>query len=169
MDCGRDKTGFWGRCKRLEGRFDSSPGRYIVNINSHLCRAKNMEEKIVRPSENRYPDVQKTVAVIGGILGLEPQYRRILEENNYLPRIYNQDSARLSGRVEMTDTIILFTGTVSHKMAEKVRKVAHLRDIPLVTVRRSSVSALKRSIQGRFISDTEQNQQAKKHLPTNSL
>jgi hypothetical protein len=109
-----------------------------------------MEEKIVRPFENRHSDVQKTVAVIGGILGLEPQYKRILEENNCLPRIYNQDSARLSGKVERTDTIILFTGTVSHKMAEKVRKVAHLRDIPLVTVRRSSLSALKQSVQERF-------------------
>jgi hypothetical protein len=123
----------------------------------------------VRQLENRHSDVQKTVAVIGGILGLEPQYKRILEENNYLPRIFNHDSARLSGKIERTDTIVLFTGTVSHKMAEKVRRVAHLREIPLVTIRRSSISALKQSIQGRFISDREQNQQVRNHLLTNSL
>jgi hypothetical protein len=116
-----------------------------------------MEKKIMRSLENRHSDIQETVAVIGGILGLEPQYKRILEENNYLPRIYNRDSARLSGKVEGTDTIILFTGTVSHKMAEKVRRVAHMRDIPLVAVPRSSLSALKQSIEQHFIPEMRKN------------
>lgn len=86
----------------------------------------------------------RNVTVVGGILTLEPQYRVILEDNKLFPRIYNRDSAGLLGRIITADLIILFTGTVSHKMAEKVRKAAELRRIPLVTIRRSSVSALRR-------------------------
>ena len=93
-----------------------------------------------------YGRLRRTVAVVGGILSLEPEYRRVLEENNLFPRIYNQDSARLIGRVKSTDAIILFTGTVSHKMAEKIRRAARSSEIPLINVSRSSISALRRSM-----------------------
>jgi len=83
---------------------------------------------------------------------LQPQYRRVLEERNLDPRIFNQCSAQIWGGLKGADAIILFSGTVSHKMAIKARKVASSRGIPLITVRRSSVSALKRSISGLSIS-----------------
>jgi len=90
----------------------------------------------------------KSVAVVGGIMTLQPQYRRVLEERNLDPRIYNRDTALIWGGLKGADAIILFSGTVSHKMAIKARKAAMSRGIPLITVRRSSVSALKRSISG---------------------
>lgn len=89
---------------------------------------------------------KRTIAVVGGIVGLEPQYRRVLEENDFFPRIYNRDSAGLAEKIKRINGIILFTGTVSHKMAEKIRKMATLRAIPLITVRPSSISALKKSV-----------------------
>jgi len=106
----------------------------------------DMNDLSARPPESYYGRPKRNVAVIGGILSLEPEYRRVLEENNLFPRIYNQDSARLIGRIKGTDAIILFTGTVSHKMAEKIRRAARSGEIPLVNVPRSSVSALKRSM-----------------------
>jgi hypothetical protein len=96
--------------------------------------------------ENPHPPLRKNLAVVGGIMTLEPQYRRILEENDFLPKICNQDVAGLWGKVEGADFIILFAGTVSHRMAIKARKAAATYGIPLVTVTRSSISALKKSI-----------------------
>ena len=98
--------------------------------------------------DRKDPCEPKSVVVVGGIMGLQPQYRRILEENNLDPRIFNQCSAQIWGGLKGADAIILFSGTASHKMAIKARKAALSRGIPLVTVSRSSVSALKRSLSG---------------------
>jgi len=100
----------------------------------------------MRHGEDKYSSTQKTVAVVGGIIGLEPQYRRVLEEGNFNSRIYNRDNPGIKRKVEGTDFIILFITTVSHSMAAKARKMANAYGIPLVTVRPSSVSALRRSI-----------------------
>jgi hypothetical protein len=100
----------------------------------------------MKTMEERYSTIKRNVAVVGGIMGLEPEYTRILKENNLVPRVYNQGRVGLKEKVEGTDLIILFAGTVSHKMAQIVRKVAGVRQIPIVTVRPSSISALKRSI-----------------------
>jgi hypothetical protein len=100
----------------------------------------------MRQAEVKSFPAQRTVAVIGGITGLEPQYRRVLEERNFYSRIYNQNNNGLKGTAEGTDFIILFTATVSHSMALRARKIAHSSGIPLVTVKPSSVSALKKSL-----------------------
>ena len=100
----------------------------------------------MRPAESRYPSQQKSVAVVGGIMALQPQYRRVLEENNLRQRIYNQDSTGIRRKVEGADIVILFAGTVSHGMAIKARRTAASCGIPLLTVTRSSISALKKSI-----------------------
>ncbi len=100
----------------------------------------------MRQVENPYPSLQRSVAVVGGIMRLEPQYKRILEENNFLPKICNQDVTGLCGKVEGADFIILFMSTVSHGMAIKAKKTAVSYGIPLVTVPRSSISALRKSI-----------------------
>jgi hypothetical protein len=105
-----------------------------------------MKETTVKSVEDEYGHSRRTVAVVGGIMALEPQYRRVLEESNFFPKIYNQDSARLVGKIKRTHAIILFTGTVSHKMAEKIKRMAALREIPLFTVQPSSISALRRSM-----------------------
>jgi hypothetical protein len=105
-----------------------------------------MKKTLLKPPQSGHGATRKTIAIVGGILGLEPGYRRILEENNFLPKIFNQDSAGLVDRIKSTDAIILFTATVSHKMAEKIRKIANLRAIPLINVQRSSISALRRSV-----------------------
>jgi hypothetical protein len=105
-----------------------------------------MKKTPTRALENDHGHLRRTIAVVGGITGLEPEYKRILEENNLLPKIYNQDSARLVGRIKGTDAIILFTGTVSHKMAEKIRRAAKVGEIPLINVQPSSISALRKSV-----------------------
>jgi hypothetical protein len=98
--------------------------------------------------ENSYSSTHKTVAVVGGITTLQPQYHRILEENNLDPKICNHDGPGVWGKVEGSDMIILFAGTVSHVMAIKARKTAASYGIPLLTLTRSSVSALKKSLCG---------------------
>jgi hypothetical protein len=105
-----------------------------------------MKQTALKSFEDEHGHAKRTIAVVGGILGLESQYRRILEENKFFPKIYNRDSAGLVGKIKGTDAIILFTGTVSHKMADKIRKVATLREIPLITVQPSSISALKKTV-----------------------
>jgi hypothetical protein len=96
--------------------------------------------------ENPHPRFQKRVAVVGGIMTLEPRYKKILEENNFLPKICNQNATGFWGKVEGVDFIVLFSGTVSHGMAIKARKTAASCGIPLLTVPRSSISALRKSI-----------------------
>jgi hypothetical protein len=101
--------------------------------------------------KNPHPPFQKSVAVIGGIMTLEPRYKEILENSNFLPKICNQNVNGFWGKVEGVDFIILFAGTVSHGMAIKARKTAASCGIPLVTVPRSSISALKKSIAGLHV------------------
>lgn len=103
------------------------------------------DSKRIREREERVPRL-KTVAIVGGIMTLQSRYRRLLRENNFDPCVFNQDGTRAWGKVGGADVIVLFSGTVSHTMATKARKAAASGNIPLVTVRRSSVSALKRSI-----------------------
>jgi hypothetical protein len=100
----------------------------------------------MKRAKKPYPSFRKSVAVVGGIMTLEPQYKKILKENNFLPKICNQNVNGFWGKVEGADFIILFAGTVSHGMAIKARKTAATCQIPLVTVPRSSIAALKRSI-----------------------
>ncbi len=97
-------------------------------------------------AENQSVPTQKTVTLIGGIMRLEPQYKRILEESNFNFRIYNQENNGFKGAAGGTDFIVLFTATVSHSMALRARKMAHLSGIPLVTVKPSSITALKKSV-----------------------
>lgn len=79
-------------------------------------------------------------------MALEPRYRKMLKENDFLPKICNQNVNGFWDKAEGADFIILFVGTTSHSMAIKARKTAAARGIPLVTVPRSSISALKKSI-----------------------
>jgi hypothetical protein len=104
------------------------------------------KERFMKRVENSYPTFWKSVAVVGGIMTLEPQYKKILKENHFLPNICNQNANGFWGKVEGADFIILFAGTVSHGMAIKARKTAAACGIPLVTVTPSSISALKKSI-----------------------
>ena len=139
---GRDRTGFWGCCKNLAGRFDSSPDLQNIAgkgvLEQHEAEVNDMES-INRQSLDAY----KTVTVVGGIARLKPQYKRILMENHFVPRIYNEDGSGFREKMDQSDFIILFIGTVSHKAAHKVRKMAKLRAIPLATVTRSSITALR--------------------------
>lgn len=97
---------------------------------------------------HNHPSEFKSVAVVGGITTLQPQYRRVLEERDLDLRIFSQDTPLIWAGLEGVDMIILFSGTVSHGMAIKARKTALSCGIPLITVRRSSVSALRKSISG---------------------
>ncbi|MGD0231817.1 MAG: DUF2325 domain-containing protein [Syntrophorhabdales bacterium] len=108
--------------------------------------AKLNGDNNMRDAEDKSPPNQRTVAVVGGIMALEPQYRRVLEEGNFNFRIYNQYNPNLKRKAEATDLIILFTATVSHSMATQARKMANACGIPLIAVRPSSVSALRKSI-----------------------
>lgn len=94
----------------------------------------------------RHHPERRNVTVVGGILGLESRYRDILEEGNFKPRIYNKAGMSIGERVAAADLIILFAGTVSHKMAREVRRSAIAHDVPLVTIVPSSLTALKNFI-----------------------
>jgi hypothetical protein len=101
--------------------------------------------------DRHYPQ-HKSVAVLGGIMTLQPHYQRILEENDLDPSIFNEDTAGIWKKVRGADMIILFSGTISHGMAIKARKAASSRGIPLVTLKRSSLSALRKSVSALNVS-----------------
>ncbi len=89
---------------------------------------------------------RKSAAVVGGITTLEAEYKRVLHESRYEAKVYNRVKGRLGARIQSADVIILFTATVSHKMAYEIRKAAKMRGITLRTVRPSSVSALRKAM-----------------------
>ncbi len=57
---------------------------------------------------------------------LQSQYKRVLEEGELSPHVFNRDAAGVWGKVGGADVIVLFSGTVSHTMAIKARKTAAL-------------------------------------------
>lgn len=83
-----------------------------------------------------------SVVIIGGNERMERQYADICRRYSYKPKIYTKTSGSVRG-IGSPDLIVLFTGTVSHKMLRSLESEIKGQNIPIARSHTSSATALR--------------------------
>ncbi|MHC1579584.1 MAG: DUF2325 domain-containing protein [Candidatus Alkanophagales archaeon] len=89
---------------------------------------------------------EKSVIIVGGIGRLRRHYERAAAEFGFRAEVFEVHSARLESNVRNASGVIVFTDVNSKKLAETAVSIAKSAGVPVVLSRRSSVSALKKSL-----------------------
>ena len=83
-----------------------------------------------------------SVVIIGGNECMVRRYKDLCEEYQCDAKIYPKQKSSLKG-IGHPDLLVLFTGTVSHKMVRNVLSETKGQDVKVVRSHTSSMSALK--------------------------
>lgn len=83
-----------------------------------------------------------SVVIIGGHDRMVCQYKKICKEYHCKAKVFTQMSAKLKDQIGSPDLVILFTNTVSHKMARCAVSEAERCHADVVRCHTSSQSAL---------------------------
>ena len=73
---------------------------------------------------------------------MEGQYESICREYGCKARIYTKENGSFKKKLGCPDLLILFTGTVSHKMVTSALQEAKKGNIPVARIHTSSAAAL---------------------------
>lgn len=84
-----------------------------------------------------------SIVLIGGHDRMHENYRQVCKNYNCNIKIYTQLPARFDKVIGNPDRIVLFTSTVSHKMARTAVSQARRKKIPVIRSHSSSTAALK--------------------------
>lgn len=87
-----------------------------------------------------------SVVIVGGNEGMAGQYEKICRKYGYKARVYTKENGALKKKLGNPDLLILFTGTVSHKMVISAAQEAKRNRIPIARVHNSSASALHQAL-----------------------
>ena len=82
------------------------------------------------------------VVIIGGNECMVRQYKDLCQEYRCEAKVYPKQRSRLKG-IGNPDLLVLFTGTVSHKMVRNALPETKGQDVKVVRSHTSSMSALK--------------------------
>lgn len=88
-----------------------------------------------------------SVVIVGGHDRMVSQYKKICRAHNCKVKIFTQMSANLSEKIGEPDLLILFTNTVSHKMAKCALTEAQKCNADIVRSHTSSQCALNEILQ----------------------
>lgn len=88
-----------------------------------------------------------SVVIIGGHDRMVCQYKKICKEYNCKAKVFTQMSANLSSQIGSPDLIVLFTNTVSHKMARCAVAEAEKCNAEITRCHTSSGTALSEILQ----------------------
>jgi len=83
-----------------------------------------------------------SVVIIGGNECMVREYKTLCEEYSYKAKIFSKQKGALKG-IGSPDLMVLFTGTVSHKMVRNALKEIKGQETKVVRSHTSSMSALK--------------------------
>ena len=83
-----------------------------------------------------------SVVIIGGNECMVRQYKDLCQEYNFDAKVFPKQSSSLKG-IGSPDLMVLFTGTVSHKMVKNALHETKGRNVRVVRSHTSSMSALK--------------------------
>ena len=87
------------------------------------------------------------IAIVGGVKGIEREYKEVMKANDLKCRVYNQTCPNFEKKIKNCEACILFTGTVSHKLSSACSKVCKKNNIKLIRLHSSSINKLKESIE----------------------
>ena len=83
-----------------------------------------------------------SVVIIGGNECMVRQYKELCEEYQCKTKVYPKNNGSLKG-MGNPDLLVLFTGTVSHKMVRNALSETRGQNVKVVRSHTSSMSALK--------------------------
>ena len=83
-----------------------------------------------------------SVVIIGGNECMVRQYKELCEEYQCKAKVYPKNNGSLKG-MGNPDLLVLFTGTVSHKMVRNALSETRGQNVKVVRSHTSSMSALK--------------------------
>ncbi len=83
-----------------------------------------------------------SVVIVGGNECMERQYKELCREYGCSARVYTKTS-RMSGKTGTPDLLVLFTGTMSHKMLQSTLSEIKGKSTIVARSHSSSISALK--------------------------
>ena len=83
-----------------------------------------------------------SVVIVGGHDRMVSQYKKICKEHKCKAKVFTQMSANLSSQIGSPDLVILFTNTVSHKMARCAVVEAKRANANIIRCHTSSQAAL---------------------------
>ena len=72
-----------------------------------------------------------SIVIVGGNEGMAAQYETICREHGCRARVYTKENGYLKRKLGCPDLLILFIGTVSHKMVISVTQEAKKNRIPV--------------------------------------
>ena len=83
-----------------------------------------------------------SVVIVGGNERMERQYRELCEAYRCESRVYTKESG-MSGKVGSPDLLVLFTGTMSHKMLQGTLRAIRGKETVIARSHSSSMAALR--------------------------
>lgn len=83
-----------------------------------------------------------SVVIIGGNERMACRYENICREYGYKVKVFTKEKGGLKKKLGSPDLMILFTNTVSHKMAISASAEAEKNNVPVARIPTSSASAL---------------------------
>lgn len=85
-----------------------------------------------------------SIVVVGGHDRMAREYLNLCKKYKFKAKIFTQMKSGLNENIGNPDCIILLTDIVSHKMAQKAKKEAHRKNIPLINHHNSSLNAFEK-------------------------
>ncbi len=83
-----------------------------------------------------------SVVIVGGNERMERQYRELCEAYRCEAKVYTKESG-MSGKVGSPDLLVLFTGTMSHKMLQGTLREIRGKETVVARSHSSSMTALR--------------------------
>ena len=83
------------------------------------------------------------IGVVGGVKGIEHQYKTIINEKGFKCKLFNQKVPDFDKKIKNADCIIMLTGTVSHKLSCEVCKLCKKNKITLYRKHSSGANSIR--------------------------
>ena len=96
-----------------------------------------------------------SIVIIGGNDRMIAQYKTVCREYDCRAKVFTQMKGELKKQIGSPDFMILFTGTVSHKMVNCARIEARRSKLPVERAHTSSLNALREILDRRCLSCQE--------------
>jgi len=86
------------------------------------------------------------IALAGGVKSIEKKYINLIKDHGFKVKSFNKVVPDMRKKIEQVDAVVIFTGTVSHKMSKLCREVCKKKNIHLEYVHSSSMSQLEKVV-----------------------
>lgn len=85
-----------------------------------------------------------SIVVVGGHDRMAREYLNLCKKYKFKAKVFTQMKSGLNENIGNPDRIILLTDIVSHKMAQKAKKEAQRKNIPVINNHNSSLNSFEK-------------------------